>query len=582
MAVADPHRIESPRPRARPRLRLPTGFQVVLALVGLAVAAAVVIPMLRLGAWAWDEYGTGIPSYYWSNVFTDPVMRPILVDTTILVTVSSLLATFVAAVLAWLNERTDASIGAVGRVIPLIPFLMPAIALPLGWLFLASPNAGALNVLLRGGLGKIGIDLETGPLDIYTWQGLIFLYTVFLCGFGYLIISSSMRNLDSGLEEAAALSGAGALRILFFVVLPALRPALITAFLMCLIVAVAMVSVPITIGTGANIHVLSVVIVDNVTNRSPPAYADAFLLGMLMLVPVLLAWGLQRRSASRGHFAVIGGRASMGARVRLGTWRKAVGRAVFLLYAFVAVVLPVLGLAYVSGVEFWSNTWPESWSPVGNIREALEDDVVRGAIRTSFLLGVVTAIALVAVAQILSYGLRIFPRLGQIVDGLAKTPAVIAHVLLATALLVALGGPPFRLGGSIWLLFLAYFIFFVPFASVMTTGAQHEVGRDVVEAAKLSRASDTRTLVSIVTPLTRPALAGAFLLMFVLVSGETNGSLILASTDQPVVGFVMLDLYNFASYPKVASFALLITMVNLTAIAVFMALLGGRRAGRRR
>lgn len=550
--------------------------------MGLLVAAAVVVPMARLGIWAWDEYGTGIPSYYWNDVITDPVLRPILVNTAIVVVVSSLFATFVAAILAWLNERTDASIGAVGRIVPLIPFLMPAIALPLGWLFLASPNAGVLNVVIRTVLGWIGISLDSGPLDIYSWPGLIFLYTVFLCGFGYLVISSSMRNLDSGLEEAAALSGAGSLRTLFFVVLPALRPALVTAFLMCLIVAVAMVSVPITIGTGANINILSVVVVDLVTNRSPPAYGQAFLLGLLMFVPVLLAWVLQRRSAARGRFAVIGGRASMGARVRLGTTRRAVGRAVFLGYAFVAVVLPVLGLLFVSGVEFWSSTWPAGWNPIPNVQEALEDDVVRGSIVTSMTLGLVTGVVLVLVAQLLSYGHRVFPRQGQVVDALTKTPAAVAHVLLATALLVSLGGEPFRLGGSVWLLFIAYVVFFIPFATVMTTGAQDEIGRDVIEAAKLARASDTRTLTGIVTPLTRTALIGAFLLMYVLVSGETNGSLILASTSEPVVGFVMLDLYNFASFPKVASFALLITLVNLLAIAAFMLVLGGRSRARRR
>jgi hypothetical protein len=69
--------------------------------------------------------------------------------------------------------------------------------------------------------------------------------------------------------------------------------------------------------------------------------------------------------------------------------------------------------------------------------------------------------------------------------------------------------------------------------------------------------------------------------MYVLVSGETNLSLILANTDRPVVGFVMLDLFNFASFPKVASFALLITAVNLTCVAVFMKLFTGRRIGDR-
>jgi iron(III) transport system permease protein len=390
-----------------------------------------------------------------------------------------------------------------------------------------------------------------------------------------------MRSLDSGLEEAAKLAGAGSLRTLFFVVLPALRPAMISSFLMCLIVAVAMVSVPITIGGGANISVLAVVLVNLVITHSPPAYGQAFLLGVFMLVPILLAWWVQRRVAARGRFAVIGGKAANGARVRLGPARRRIGRAIFLGYALVSVVLPLLGLLYVSGVGFWSAEWPATWNPLDNLRAAIDDQAIRHAIRTSIVLGIVTGACLIVVAHLLSYGQRLYPRLGRTVDGLAKTPTMVSHILIAIALLVTLGGSPLWLGGSSWLLFIGYLVVFIPFATVLTTGAQQEIGRDVVEAAKLARASDLRTFLTIVTPLTRPALVAGFLLMYVLVSGETNLSLILASTSTPVVGFVMLDLFNFASFPKVASFALLITVVNLTCVGVFMKVLTGRRIGDR-
>jgi iron(III) transport system permease protein len=548
----------------------------VVVLIGLFVVGTVFVALGRLAVWSWDAYGTAIPHFYWTHVFANAAVRHTLTNTAIVVVVSSLLATFVAAILAWLNERTDASIGLVGRVLPLVPFLMPAIALPLGWLFLASPGAGLLNVGLRAVLRHVGVHLQRGPLDVYSWYGLVFLYTVFLCGFAYLVISSSMRNLDRSLEEAAKLAGAKPLRVLFRIVLPALRPAMISAFLMCFIVAVVMVSVPITIGSGANISILSVLLINLVTAQSPPQYADAFLIGILLLVPILLAWWFQRRAAARGRFAVIGGKASMGAHLQLGSWRKAVGRSIFLGYILIAVVLPVLGLVYVAGLDFWSGTWPDHWSPVANIRAALSDPQIRRAIETSVILGLGTGAALVLVAHLLSYGQRLFPRLGHFIDALTKTPAVVAQILIAIALLVTLGGSPLRLGGTFWLLFIGYLVVFLPFASVITTGAHHEIGRDIVEAAKIHGSSDGRTLRSIVTPLTRPALVGGFLLMYVLVSGETNVSLILANTQRPVVGFVMLDLFNFASFPKVASFALVITVVNLTCVAVLMKVLTGR------
>jgi iron(III) transport system permease protein len=558
--------------RRRPRI---SGLQVVVAAIGLFVAGTVLITLGRLAVWAWDEYGTGIPSFYVHNVFGNVAVRHMLMNTVIAVVVSSALATGVAAILAWLNERTDASIGLAGSILPLVPFLMPAIALPLGWLFLASPQAGLLNIAIRGGLRRIGLHLDSGPFNIYSWPAMIFLYTVFLCGFAYLVIASSMRTLDRGLEEAAKLAGARPPRILFRIVLPALRPALFSAFLMCLIVAVVMVSVPITIGPASNITILSVQLVDLITTQSPPEYGQAFLLGLLLLVPVLLAWWLQFRSAARGRFAVIGGKVGVGQKLQLGHWRL-VGRGFFLGYVLVAVVFPLLGLLYVAGLDFWSSVWPpQSWHLVKNIRAAVEDPVIRTAIKNSVMLGLGTGAVLIAAAHLVAYAQRLFPTLGRVVDVLTKIPAVVAQILIAIALLVTLGAPPFQLSSG-WLLFIGYLVVFLPFASVIATGAQHQIGRDIVEAAKISNSSDLRTFSTIVTPLARPALVAGFLLMYVLVSGETNVSLILASTQRPVVGFVMLDLFNFASYPKVASFALVITVVNLTCIAVFMRLLTGR------
>lgn len=561
-------------------MRAPAGlFRPIMLVISIAVAALVFLPLARLGYWSVTKYGTDLPQF-WIDSFADPAFRRIVSYTAIVVFSSCALATLVGGALAWLNERTDAAVGPIGRVLPLVPFLMPAIALPLGWIFLAAPNAGIINVALRGVLGWFGQDSDTGPLNIFSLWGLIFLYTVFMIGFAYLVIAGAMQNLDSGLEEAAKVAGAKPLTILVKIVLPAIRPALVSSFLLCLIPGVAMVSVPVTIGPSADITVLSVHVMRMVTREYPAPYEEAFLYGLLLLVPILLAWLFQRYTAGTGRFSVIGGKASRGPRVKLGRRGRLVGRLLFVSYIFIAVVLPLGGLVYVSGLDFWSASWPESWSLVSNVREALADERNQQAILWSVLLGLAGGVALMLAAHILSYGQRLFPRFGPIVDALAKSPAGIANILIAIAFLVTLGGPPFELGGTAWLLLICYFVVYLPFASVVANGAQQMIGKDMIEAAKVAGASPSRALWSVVTPLSRTGLVAGFLLMFVLVSGDLNVSAILASSPRPVVGWVMLELYEFSSLPRVATFALVTTAGYVVIVGILLKLLSANRRQR--
>jgi iron(III) transport system permease protein len=552
------------------------GFRIVSLIIGLLVAGTLAVIVVRLAIWAVDAYGAGIPVFYAKQVFGNPVILRTLIDTVVVVGVSCTLATFVAGILAWLNERTNASIGAIGRLLPLVPFLMPAISFPLGWVFLTAPQAGLINVLLRGALGSVGIHVTDGPINIYSWGGMIFLYTIFLSGFAYLVLSSSMRNLDRGLEEAAKMAGAGPVKILFRITLPALRPAMLSAFFLCAIVGLVMVAVPVTIGTSANIPMLSVSLVNMVTTTTPPQYAQAFLIGLLLLIPIVALWLVQRRSASSGRIAVIGGKASAGTKLRLGRGAKVVGRVIFFGYIAVSVGLPLLGLIYVSGVSFWSLLFPAVWNPITNITAVLTSQQTEPAILWSIFLGITAGAVMILMAHILSYSQRLFPRFGRVIDALAKSPVIIAQILIAVALLVTFGGPPFHLEGTAWILFIGYLLVFLPFASIITTGAHQEIGRDIVEASTMAGASDTRTFASIVSPLTRPSLTAGFMLLFILISGETNISLILASTNRPVVGFVMVDLFNYGSFPQVASMALVVTVINLILVGLFNAVLGSR------
>src|SRR5690606_20824053 len=74
-------------------------------------------------------------------VYNDPDLVSLLVDTALVAGIGSVVALVIAAFFAWLNERTDAGMGWISRVLPLVPLMLPPIALSTGWFFLGHERA---------------------------------------------------------------------------------------------------------------------------------------------------------------------------------------------------------------------------------------------------------------------------------------------------------------------------------------------------------------------------------------------------------------------------------------------------------
>ena len=150
----------------------------------------------------------------------DPAIPRVLANTAIDVVGSATLALIVGAVLAWLNERTDASLSTLGEILPLAPLLTPPLAGVVGLVVLFDPRAGLINGLLRGLLGAFGLDPGAGPLDLYTPVGLILVTSLYLVPYVFLVVSAALRKLDPYLEEASRISGSGPFKTLVRVTLP--------------------------------------------------------------------------------------------------------------------------------------------------------------------------------------------------------------------------------------------------------------------------------------------------------------------------------------------------------------------------
>lgn len=540
--------------------------------IGLALAAAVIavlvaLPVVQLLIYILRLAET--PSVF--QVWLQPGIGAVVANTAILVISASLASVSCAAVLAWLNERTDARIESLSGVLPILPLIVPAIAGAIGWTFLLSPSAGLINVLTRKLLALFGLDIDTGPFSIFNWPGMVFLSTGYLIPYAYVILAAAFRNVDPALEEASRVCGRGAWYTFSRVAIPSILPAIGNAFFVTVVVAVALFSIPVILGTPSRIEVLSVRIVRLLTTSYPPQLAPAVVLSAGFAVVLVGLTLVQARLAALGH-ATLGGR-SFGPRLLpLGRSRPYV-RAAIIAYVLMASVLPLAALVLVSLQPFWTADLSFAQLGFANYRATfLEDPLLFGAFRRSLLLGLASATVGVGIAVALTLFAATSRTASKSVGGLVSLPAALSHVVMAVGIILAYSGRPFALAGTSVLLFIAYVVIYLPQSFSAASSAYAQLGHEVVEASRVAGAGPVRTLRKIQLPLMTSGLVAAWILLFVLAMADLTASVMLAGTNNGVLGSTILDLYENGTFPKLAALAVVMTLVSAGFVALTMRL----------
>ena len=133
-----------------------------------------------------------------------------------------------------------------------------------------NPLMAMVEAMIRSALNYLGADLSTGPFDIFTWYGVIFLYVIHGVPFAYLILAAGLRNLDTQLEEQSWMCGVSPGRTLFTVIFPAMAPSALGALLLVVWSGFGMYALPQAIAASADIDIMSVSIVKFLHGEYPP------------------------------------------------------------------------------------------------------------------------------------------------------------------------------------------------------------------------------------------------------------------------------------------------------------------------
>ncbi|SEO72091.1 iron(III) transport system permease protein [Rhodospirillales bacterium URHD0017] len=547
----------------RKRRRSQLGLAGSIVVVGAAAAAIylVMAPLLALLATAFRGPSDLLPfepGAHWTfdnlvDVYVStPLLSSVLPNTAIFVAGSVTVTFLTAFTLAWLVERTDLPWRTTLFTAILFPLLVPGVVMAFAWTLLFAPNAGWINVMLRG---VLGLD-SPGPINIFSMPGLILCQGIASVPFVFLLLGAAMRTMNPALEEASSASGARPLTTFLRVTLPVLRPGVLAPLILATLVALEQFEMPLIIGFPARINVFSTRIYFELNPEDElPAYGKAAAVALLFLVAAVVLLAIYNNLIKRAdRFVTVTGKGYRPTRYPLGRWRAPALLFVGF-YLAVGAILPAVVLVWTS----FSGGSNESLN-LDAYRALFADRRFWPAVGNTFLVAGLSAAVITLVGALLAWQILRLRFPGRaLLDVVSFMSIGIPSVIAGFAVMVLHLTIPIGLYGTVWILILAY-SYRLAVSTRLSRASLMQIHAELEEASAASGGRWLDTVRRVVLPLLAPSLMASFVLLFIVGFREFTIPMVLQSEDNWVLSVIMWKLQADRQTAQAAAVGTLILM----------------------
>ncbi len=558
------------RSKLENRLRaMLTQENLITAVVSVIVAAAVIVPLVVLfvssfkvldplgwdTTWGFDNYVV---------MFTDRIIPKAFVNTLIISSGSTILATLLGVSLAWINARTNCPLRDYLEPYNLIPFFLSPFVGAIAWHNLGEPQTGLLNNWARDLLG-----IEGALINIDNIWGVIWVTGIFFAPLVYLFVVGSLRRMDPSLEDSARTTGAGLLRTTMTVTLPLVMPGILSGAIIVFVTSAGEFGVPFKLSAPYGWETLTTQIFSKAVGDDANHNLGAAMSMALGLITVILIYIQQRYIAPRS-FTTVTGKGFRPNVLDLGPWRW-VAFGYNLLFIAVAVVLPIVCLLIVSLHPVW--TGAIQWDQLTTINyvktlfwwrpEAIS--AATNGIGNSLILSFGGASIAMVLALVISYMIHRTKGFGvRMLDFLSVVPIGFPGIVLAMGVLITYIQTPIY--ATLWILMLGYITRFFPYGQRNISSIMLAISEELDQSSRMAGASWLTTLRRITIPLLKPGIFAGWILLFIIFLRELSISIILFTTGTETLSVGVYYLTNFENEPLTAALSMAQTVLLLIAI----------------
>ncbi len=540
----------------------------VIAVVGVVIAYLSLSPTLMLLYGSFLSKPLGVPGGFtlshYIHAYSDPLTYQLLLNSFVFATGSSLLATLLAATLAWIAVRTNAPYRRFFELTAIIPNIFPPVMLAVAWTVLLSPRTGLINRFLMQVFG-----FESAPLNVYSMWGMVFVEALITTPLAFLIISASLYSMDPSLEESARVAGSSNVQIALRITFPIVRPALLAAATLNFVRAIESFDTPAIIALPARIEVFTTKIYREAIGAFPPNQNIAATYAVSLLVITMLFVYFYRRLTSRSErYVTVTGRGYRPMVIDLGRWRY-FASAIAGLILLLIVVLPFAVLLYVSFVTYLHVPGSKTWEllTLDNYRSNLTDRRTYRALQNSLFLAVVGATACMLLASVTAYITTKAKAAGSgLIEALTFIPWAFPGTALAIGLLWTYVYVPLPIYGTLWILLIGYITRFLPYGLRTMTSTVVQIHDELGDASMACGAGFWATFRRVLLPLMRPGFIAGWIILATIYLREFSTSVFLYSPGAEPIGPLLYHFYIDGNLGPMCSLAVIVSTICVAMI----------------
>jgi len=568
---------------SRPGINWPRGVVVTLA------ASAIFLPLFLIfyqsflnAPFFMPAKELGLDAYRF--IFEDPDFAVAFKNAFLLASGLALIAVPLGGMLAFLMIRTD--LPGKGFIAPclLVPIFVSPMVMGFGYVVAMGP-VGFYSLWAKDLLGFI-------PWNIYSFTSIVVIAGLTHVPHVYLYASSALKSLGSDVEEAARVTGASPLQVMFNVSLPMITPALAYAGVLVFFLGFEVFGLVLVLGDPEGHMVLATYLYKLTNKLGTPSYhlmaAVAVCLVMVTL-PLVMVQRWLLKSANK--FVSIKGKGARSKAMPLGRWKWLAFALIFGWLMF-TIIMPMSGIVLRSFVQYWGEGVKlADVLTLQHFREILDQPALMRGILNTVLIGVIgggcavicyCAIALAMhrkpdmITRFLDYSVLVPRAVPGLLAGLSFlwvflfVPSWLDGMLKGMDNGVALwlseqAIPVLRsLRSTIFALWLAYSVVWLAYGMRLISTALLQVGPELEEAARAVGATRGRVTRDVTVPLIKYGLLGAWLMVFLIFEREYSTGVYLLSPGTEVIGALLVSLWATGSTDLVAA----LSFINISLVAV--------------
>jgi len=557
------------QPAARVKFRFSAAGLLWLALAVVVIAIAIAPLLYTVNAAFYREIRTGLSDerslVAIINVFASAEYLGFLWNALFLATVVTIASVSVGVALALVLGRTDLPGKSVFDLLVIMPMFLSPFTGMIAWIALGSVKTGFINGTLIAVAKWFGFEMQ--PLvNIWSYTGVVWVMFLFFTSLVYLFTVSSLRSMDTSLEESARTNGATAMQTLLRITLPMQLPAILSSALLVFILAAEMYTIPGLIGSTVGFTTLPWRIYQDST-AFPVRQAHAAAAGTMLLMFAIFGVWLQRRiTRLSSRYVTISGKGFRSIPLKLGKW-KVLAFALVLGYVLCADILPISGLLISSLMKYSAPVITLEIFTLEHYKQIFTLQNILDALWNTTWLAVLSGVACVLMGFMISHmDVRRPGRATKLLAFLGVLPVAVPGLVYGIGLLWIYIQTP--LYGTAWVLLFAYIAKFLPYGIMTSRSGILQLHPEMEESARMSGASSLRTLQFVTMPLMKTTLIA--ILVFVMLQSikELSASVLLYTQKSQVLSVLTWHYMDAGNYQFAAAIGVVQTVMMMMLVVM--------------